>query len=140
MAASTLSSPPAGEVVKGCPDGVLGQHGTVDLHGRKPAQRLYNVLLADAGNLFKGGASDHFGQNRTGGNGSGTSEAFERGAPGASVGNGQIQMEDVTAGGIFRNTDRVGVVNNSGIARVPVMVEDGIAVTGQRTYNLVTSC
>ena len=140
MAASSLSAPPAGKVVKGGPDGVLGQYGTVDLHWRKPTQRLYNVLLADAGNLFQGSASDHFGQNRTGGNGGGTSKALERGALGASAGNGQIQMEDVTAGGIFCNTDRVGVFNNSGIARIPVMVEDGIAVTGQRTYNLVTSC
>ena len=114
-----------------CLNGILSQHGAVYLHRRQPSQGIDNVLLGVRADLVDGGACHHFRQHRPSGNRRRTSESLEAGRHNATIPNLQVQVQHIPTGRILGHTDSVRFIENTDVARILVVIQNGVVVQAQ---------
>ena len=114
-----------------CLYSILSQHRAVNLHRRQSSQGIDNVLLGVRADLLDGGASNHFRQHRPSGDRRRTSESLEAGRHNTTIPNLQVQVQHIPAGRILGYTDSVRVIENADVARILVVIQNGVVVQTQ---------
>ena len=115
-------------VLDGGLDGLLRQHGAVELVGGQAAQGVHHLAVGNGQGLVDGLALDHLGGHGGRGDGAAAAEGLELHVLDDVVPDFQVHLHNVAALGVAHLAHAVGVFDLTHIAGVHEMIHHDIAV------------